>query len=68
MVNTAKYTDKPIPESTIIEIAYQILLGLEFLHEKGIIHRDIKPANIFQLKNTFKVGDMNVSKILNPSQ
>ncbi len=28
-----------------------ILLGLEYLHDKGIIHRDIKPENLVLDKN-----------------
>ena len=35
-------------------VIYTIILGLEFLHSKGIAHRDIKPENL--LLN----GDMNL--------
>lgn len=41
-----------------------IKLGLRYLHQNQIVHRDIKPANIFRAGRNFKIGDMNVSKII----
>lgn len=38
--------------------------GLNYLHKNQIIHRDLKPANIFRMDRNFKIGDMNVSKVL----
>lgn len=42
----------------------QVLTGLSALHEMKIIHRDIKCANIFINAGNYKLGDLNVSKIL----
>ena len=36
----------PTPEETL-EITRQILRGLAFAHERGIVHRDLKAANVF---------------------
>jgi casein kinase II subunit alpha len=36
-------------------VTYQILLGLDFAHSRGIMHRDIKPANIAIDPRTLKV-------------
>lgn len=34
------------PEELVIVYIRQILDGLNYLHEEGVIHRDIKSANI----------------------
>ena len=53
-------------EEEIWSTLIQILEGLKYLHQSCIIHRDLKSANIFLTKNgCVKIGDLNVSKILN---
>jgi serine/threonine protein kinase len=44
-----------------------ILIGLQYLHSKGITHRDLKPENILidkmsNGKNFLLIGDFGVSK------
>ena len=54
-----------VNEEIVWDIAYQCLLGLEYLHSQNIIHRDIKLLNIFMSKNkSVKIGDMGMAKIL----
>jgi serine/threonine protein kinase len=36
----------PLPIADACAIAYQVLLGLEYLRENGLVHRDIKPSNL----------------------
>ena len=58
-----------VNEEIIWDIAYQCLLGLEYLHSQQIIHRDIKLLNIFMSKNKIvKIGDMGMSKILSKKE
>jgi len=46
-----------------------MLWALKELHQRKIIHRDIKSANVFLMKDmTAKLGDMNVSKIVESNE
>jgi NIMA (never in mitosis gene a)-related kinase len=40
------------------------LQGLQTLHDMKIMHRDLKSANIFVSNGCYKLGDLNVSKIV----
>ena len=63
-INNAKKTSKFTKETYIWSIFYQMVLGLQALHEKKIIHRDIKCANVFLTRDGMvKLGDLNVSKV-----
>jgi serine/threonine protein kinase len=35
-----------LPPSEAVRLIYQALLGLECLHEEGVVHRDLKPGNL----------------------
>lgn len=63
MINKHKIHKKPIPETMIWKVAFQILNALSVLHNMNILHRDIKPANIFFTKDYKSVilADLNVS-------
>jgi NIMA (never in mitosis gene a)-related kinase len=73
IINEAKERRYRISESLIWKIIINLTeginlfhLGLNYLHKNNILHRDIKPANIFKSDGIFKLGDLNVSRILSP--
>jgi serine/threonine-protein kinase len=35
-----------LPVEQILNIVYQVSLGIAYAHENGIVHRDVKPSNI----------------------
>lgn len=44
-----------------------VLLGLEYIHQNGVIHRDIKPENlVFDSNGYLKITDLGVARILKP--
>ncbi len=50
------------PESLVVIYIAQVLRGLAFLHEQGVIHRDIKGANILTTKEGHvKLADFGVA-------
>lgn len=57
-----------LPEAESREITRRVLLGVEYLHSRGVVHRDLKPQNILccseQDITQVKIGDFGLSKIL----
>ena len=55
-------------EKTVQKYLYQLLVGLEYLHSKGIIHRDIKSANLLvDNEGIIKLSDFGASKYIEDS-
>ncbi|CAG9937247.1 unnamed protein product [Clonostachys rosea f. rosea IK726] len=60
------YLVRPFPEEEVKQIAFQLLEGLEYMHENGFAHRDLKPANILVSEPSpnwwVKISDFGISK------
>ena len=47
----------------------EILRGLAFLHDQGILHRDLKPSNILvDVEGHMRLADFGISRVLNEDE
>lgn len=68
LMSRLKDEGRTFTEEEIWRILIQTVNGLKQLHDWKIMHRDLKSANIFLFRNgDVKLGDLNVSKIMNNS-
>jgi eukaryotic-like serine/threonine-protein kinase len=55
----------PLDPALVLELATQIVDGLEAAHSKGIVHRDLKPSNLFVTeRDRVKILDFGLVKLL----
>jgi serine/threonine-protein kinase len=59
--------DGALPIDVAVEVACQIVDGLDAAHRAGVVHRDLKPANVFLVEREdqvlAKILDFGVSKV-----
>ena len=47
----------------------EILCGLQFLHDQGILHRDLKPSNVLvDADGHMRLADFGISRVLNEDE
>lgn len=55
----------PFKESEIKNLMRQLLLALDYLHNRSIVHRDIKPSNIlYSIDGVLKLADFGMARLL----
>ncbi len=61
-----------LPEERAKHIIFQIIQGVKYLHNLGIVHRDLKLENIMMSNMTDsaipKIVDFGLSKIIGPNE
>jgi len=45
----------------VLGVVRQVTLGLQAIHEAGLVHRDVKPENILEDNGTYKITDFGVA-------
>lgn len=55
-------SEVPLTEDQIWRILSDLIQGISYIHQQGVVHLDIKPANVFISQNgTLKIGDFGLA-------
>jgi len=59
-----KKTGKEVDDSVVVTWFIQLVLAVQYMHQRRVLHRDLKARNIFLKNNMIKIGDFGISRIL----
>lgn len=51
----------PLPVPHACEIVRQAAVGLQHIHENGLVHRDLKPSNLLISRSGIKIADLGLA-------
>jgi len=57
-----KNRTKPLQESKVRNVSFQILQSLHFMHKNGYFHRDLKPENLLVRGDVVKLADFGLAR------
>jgi len=62
--------DGPLSVGKAVKYIRQTTLGLQYIHERGMVHRDIKPGNLLleYAKDSIKILDMGLARFFNDNE
>jgi serine/threonine protein kinase len=61
-------SESGLGEDQAMYFVRELIMGLRYLHDAGVVHRDLKPHNIFFEDGAVKIGDYSLSKAISSSQ
>ena len=62
-IETAQRSQKPFSNTDLVAMFKQLVAGMKAINEK-LIHRDVKPDNILITRDTLKISDFGLSKVV----
>ncbi len=67
-ITTGHQRSNGIGEEQAVYFMRELIKGMRYLHDAGVVHRDLKPHNIFFEDGAVKIGDYSLSKAISTSQ